>query len=216
MDEREWMAEQAEGAALPDGAEEAAEGALEESADVNAAKEVAAKPGERPTHNGAVAEAEEPAQSGAVAEAEESTQSGAIVGTEEPTQAGAAAEAGEHTGVCASAGGVESAEAAGGIVGSEAEWRRRAEGYALQVVFSEARAAAATLGVPECRLDHVARLSDLSGIGPEDDGARERIARAVRAVLKELPELRGGVGTGQATTPRRPRRDAFERGFLGD
>ena len=99
---------------------------------------------------------------------------------------------------------------------SEAAWRRRAEACAARAVLSEARAAAAMMGVPENRLDHAARLSDLSGIDPEDEGARERIARAVRVALAELPELIGGVGTGRATSPRRARHDAFERGFLGE
>ena len=132
------------------------------------------------------------------------TKVGAIDGAEEPTQDDAAA------------GGRESAEAAEDGGGLEAEWKRRADGYALRAVFSEARAAAAVMGVPENRLDHVARLADLSGIGPEEEGAGERIAAAVRAVLKELPEVRGGVGTGQATNKRKFRRDPFERGFLGE
>ena len=46
--------------------------------------------------------------------------------------------------------------------------------------------------------------------------ARERIAAAVREILKELPEVRGGVGTGQVMAMRKPRRDPFERGFLGE
>ena len=138
------------------------------------------------------------------ASTKQQTEVGAMAGAEEPTQDDAAA------------GRRESAEAAEEAGGSEVKWKRRADGYALQAVFSEARAAAAVMGVPENRLDHVARLADLSGIGPEEEGARERVAAAVRAVLKELPEVRGGVGTGQATAKRKPRRDPFERGVLGE
>ena len=132
------------------------------------------------------------------------TKVGAVAGADGPAQDDAAF------------GKRDPAEASEEAGGSEAEWKRRAEGYALRAVFSEARAAAAVMGVPENRLDHVAKLSDLSGIGLEEEGARERIAAAVRAVLKELPEVRRGVGTGQMTNKRKFRRDPFERGFLGE
>jgi len=98
----------------------------------------------------------------------------------------------------------------------EAEWRRRLEAYAAKAAFSEARAAAAALGVPENRLDYAARLANAADIDPEQPGAREAIAAAVQRVLTDVPELRGGAGTGQNRGARRFRRDAFERGFMGD
>ncbi len=103
-----------------------------------------------------------------------------------------------------------------GMESTEAQWKRRAEVYAARAVFSEARAAAAQLGVPENRLDRVAKLADTSGIDPEQPDAQGRIARAVRAVIRDLPELSGGAGTGTIARARRPRLDAFERGFLGN
>ena len=110
----------------------------------------------------------------------------------------------------------ESGGEGGEAAGLEAEWKRRALDYAARAVFSEARAAAGALGVPENRLDYAARLADAAGIDLENPDARERIARAVQAVLRDVPELRGCAGTGRAAVARRPRREAFERGFMGD
>jgi hypothetical protein len=204
MDGMERRMGEPEGASQLNGAEEAVERALEKSVDPDAAMEGIAESGEEPMHDSTIDGGKEPAAVALAAGEKEPIKVGTTVGVEEPAQDEGGAAAGE-------VGPVQAADG-----GSEAEWRRRAEGYALRAVFSEARAAAAAMGVPENRLDHVARLSDLSGIGPEEEGARERIAQAVRAVLRELPELHGGVGTGQATTARKPRRDAFERGFLGE
>ncbi len=81
---------------------------------------------------------------------------------------------------------------------------------------AEARCAAALMGVKEARLDHVARLAGLEGIDPEDEAMRQKVAQAVRAVLGEVPELISGAGTGAAASPRRLRRDAFARGFMGE
>ena len=169
----------------------------------DAAVETAVAPGEEPAEEDAAADEEEQTSVCKNSETREQTEVGRFSGMEGPVQDGAAA------------GAAESEGAAGGAESPEAVWRRRAEGYAVRAVFSEARASAAAMGVPENRLDNAAKLCDLSGIDPEDEGARARIAEAVRAVLRELPELRGGVGTGEAASPRRARRDAFERGFLG-
>jgi hypothetical protein len=167
------------------------------------ATEAGTESGEEPAQGKAVAEGDEQTPVCKFSETQEQTEVGKIPGMEGPEEGGAAGET------------ADSADAAGGAEAPEAVWRRRAEGYAVRAVFSEARAAAAVMGVPENRLDHAAKLCELSGIDPEDEGARARIAEAVRAVLRELPELRGGVGTGAAASPRKARRDAFERGFLG-
>lgn len=97
----------------------------------------------------------------------------------------------------------------------EAELSKRVERYAARAVLSEARAAAALMGVPADRLDDVAKLCELSGIDPEEDSARAKIAGAVRGALGRMTGLTGGAGTGSAVATQRPRRDAFERGFLG-
>lgn len=229
MDEREVKMKWAEGVEAVTTPEEP-DAAVED--EPGAATGLALEPGEEPVHDGATG-MEEPAQGGTVVGGEEPT-AGADeltqcddVGTEKPTTVGCDAGTGKPARVGSAAGSdkpsddadageTETKEAVIEGGGSEAEWKRRAEGYAMRAVFSEARAAAAAMGVPENRLDHVARLSDLSGIDPEDGKAQGRIEEAVRAVLREHPELRGGVGTGQATVPRKARRDAFERGFLGE
>ncbi len=100
--------------------------------------------------------------------------------------------------------------------GREVELARRAEACAARAVLAEARAAAAALGVKEARLDYAAKLAELGDIDPEEEDARSKIASAVREVLRTVPELMGGAGTGQTARARRPRRDAFERGFLGN
>jgi hypothetical protein len=111
----------------------------------------------------------------------------------------------------------EAASDAGQEAGArEAEWQRRLEAYAAKAVFSEARAAAAALGVPENRLDYAARLADTAGVDSEAPDARTANAAAVQKVLKDVPELLGGAGTGRTLGARRPRRGAFERGFMGD
>ncbi len=222
MDERDVEMERAEGAEAvttpeePDAAAEDVPGA---------ATGLALELGEGSVHGGAAGEGE-PAQGGTCTRAGELTQCddvggekptpvGCDAGTEKPARVGFAVglEEPEQDAVAAGERGIKEAVIEDG--GSEAAWKRRAEGYALRAVFSEARAAASAMGVPEDRLDQVARISDLSGIDPEDGKACGRIRDAVRAVLREHPALRGGVGTGQASAPRRPQRDAFERGFLG-
>jgi hypothetical protein len=204
MDEQELRMERAEGAEAVEIPEDLSAAADDlKDAEEFVETESALEPGEELAHGGAGgAEKQTPVCFNA--EAKEPTGVGAINAVEEPVQGDAAA------------GEMEPAEAVNNGEGPEAEWKRQAEGYALRAVFSEARAAAAAMGVPENRLDHVAKLSDLSGVDPEDGEARVRVAKAVRAVLKELPELCGGVGTGQVTAPRRSHRDAFERGFLGE
>ena len=97
----------------------------------------------------------------------------------------------------------------------EAVLLERAERYAARAVLSEARATAALMGVPENRLDDIAKLCELSGIDPEEAGTRARIVEMVRDALNRVPGLRCGSGTGSTVSPRKPRRDAFERGFLG-
>jgi hypothetical protein len=97
----------------------------------------------------------------------------------------------------------------------ETELRLRAERYAARAVQSEARAVAALMGVLEGRLDDVVKLCDLSGIHPDEEDARVRIAGTVRDALSRVPGLGGGVGTGLRGYRAKARRDAFERGFLG-
>ena len=93
---------------------------------------------------------------------------------------------------------------------------RRLEACAALLVLAEARCAAALMGVKDARLDCVARLADLQGIDPEDGEMRAKVALAVKAVLGDVPELLSGAGTGGAMAARRPRRDAFARGFIGE
>ena len=185
--------------AEPGAAMTGAEAFMESGAEM----EVAVAPGVEPAQQDMVVGGEEQTSVCKNSETREQTEVGKISGVESPAQGGAAVEV------------VQTEGAEGGAEAPEVVWRRRAEGYAVRAMFSEARATAAAMGVPENRLDHAAKLCDLSGIDPEDEGAQARIAEAMRAVLRELPELRGGVGTGEAASPRRARRDAFERGFLG-
>jgi len=101
---------------------------------------------------------------------------------------------------------------------AEPDYKAQAAEYAARAVQAEARAALAALGVPAAKLSTALKLADLSGINPADKGAPDAIAKAAEAVLAELPELRGGAGTGAAVATQRKtaENDPFLKGFLGE
>jgi hypothetical protein len=61
---------------------------------------------------------------------------------------------------------------------------------------TSAEAAAARLGIPEGRVKHMLRMADLKGIDPMAVDAGPKVQAALEKVLEDVPELRGGTGTG--------------------
>ena len=88
-----------------------------------------------------------------------------------------------------------------------------------QLLTAKATAAATALGVKPERVKYAIRLSDLGDIDVTQEDADKRISAAIKQVVNELPELKGGTqGTGtqgafarQSNVPM----SAFERGLLG-
>ncbi len=58
------------------------------------------------------------------------------------------------------------------------------------------RTAAALSGVPKERIPYVMRMADVTGLDPCAADAAEHYQKAVDKVLYDVPELRGGAGTG--------------------
>ena len=58
------------------------------------------------------------------------------------------------------------------------------------------RTAAALAGVPKERIPYVMRMADATGLDPTAADAEERYQQAIDKVLADVPELRGGAGTG--------------------
>ncbi|MDY5514684.1 MAG: hypothetical protein SPG32_08095 [Candidatus Ventricola sp.] len=58
------------------------------------------------------------------------------------------------------------------------------------------RTAAALAGVPKGRIPYVMRMADVTGLDPTAADAAEHYQQAVDKVLADVPELRGGAGTG--------------------
>ena len=58
------------------------------------------------------------------------------------------------------------------------------------------RTAAALSGVPKERIPYVMRMADVTGLDPTAADAAERYQQAIDKVLADVPELRGGAGTG--------------------
>ena len=85
---------------------------------------------------------------------------------------------------------------------------------------AETRATALAQGVRPDRIAYAVRLADLNGIDITADGAADKISAAIGKVLADVPELKGGVGTGsmgnhprQAATAEEKNRDDFRRGL---
>lgn len=58
------------------------------------------------------------------------------------------------------------------------------------------RTAAALAGVPKERIPYVMRMADVTGLDPTAADAAEHYQQAIDKVLADVPELRGGAGTG--------------------
>lgn len=58
------------------------------------------------------------------------------------------------------------------------------------------RTAAALAGVPKERIPYVMRMADVTGLDPTAADAAEHYQKAIDKVLADVPELRGGAGTG--------------------
>ena len=58
------------------------------------------------------------------------------------------------------------------------------------------RTAAALSGVPKERIPYVMRMADVTGLDPTAADAAEHYQQAIDKVLADVPELRGGAGTG--------------------
>lgn len=58
------------------------------------------------------------------------------------------------------------------------------------------RTAAALAGVPKERIPYVMRMADVTGLDPTAADAAEHYQQAINKVLADVPELRGGAGTG--------------------
>lgn len=76
---------------------------------------------------------------------------------------------------------------------------------------TQAEAQAAILGVKPEKIKHVVRMAELAGIDPMASDATEKIGKQVQAVLDDVPELLGTVGTGSAGAFARTTETAAER-----
>lgn len=87
-----------------------------------------------------------------------------------------------------------------------------------QLLNARATAAATALGVRPERVKYAIRLSDFGGIDVTQEDADRRISAAIKQVVNELPELKGGAqGTGtQGAFARQSNAQpgAFERGLM--
>jgi alanyl-tRNA synthetase len=77
---------------------------------------------------------------------------------------------------------------------SEKKGKTAVEAANKRIVAAEARVIASELGVKSDRIGHLLKLADLSGADVDEKGEvnTKAVKQAIEAVLKDLPELKGG------------------------